>query len=104
MVCLPNYNADGNDRIGRNEIHRPGQIGPSAGMGLRENAQQLDLNRDFIKIESPEARSLVKLIDDINPDLFIDCPYNEWFASPISADLRYTAQSNRTEGFAGLSS
>lgn len=73
LVCLPNYNADGNDRIGRNEMHRPGQIGPSAGMGLRENAQQLDLNRDFIKIESPEARSLVKLIDDINPDLFIDC-------------------------------
>ena len=73
VVCLPNYNADGNDRIGRNEIHRPGQFGPSAGMGLRENAQQLDLNRDFIKVESPEARSLVKLIDDINPDMFIDC-------------------------------
>lgn len=73
VVCLPNYNADGNDRIGRNEIHRPGQIGPTKGMGLRENAQQLDLNRDFMKIESPEARALVKLIDRINPHLFIDC-------------------------------
>ncbi|MEE2642569.1 MAG: DPP IV N-terminal domain-containing protein, partial [Planctomycetota bacterium] len=73
IVCLPNYNADGNDRIGRNEIHRPGQMGPSAGMGLRENAQQLDLNRDFMKIESPEARALVRLIDHLNPHLFIDC-------------------------------
>lgn len=73
IVCLPNYNADGNDRIGRNEIHRPGQVGPAKGMGLRENAQQLDLNRDFMKIESPEARALVRLIDDINPHLFIDC-------------------------------
>ncbi|MEC9093181.1 MAG: M14 family metallopeptidase, partial [Planctomycetota bacterium] len=73
IVCLPNYNADGNDRFGRNELHRPGQIGPSNGMGLRENAQQLDLNRDFVKIESPEARGLVKLINLINPHLFIDC-------------------------------
>lgn len=73
IVCLPNYNADGNDRIGRNEIHRPGQMGPSAGMGLRENAQQLDLNRDFMKVESPEARALVQLIDTIDPHLFIDC-------------------------------
>lgn len=73
VVCLPNYNADGNDRIGRNEIHRPGQVGPRAGMGLRENAQQLDLNRDFMKLESPEARALVGLMARINPHLFIDC-------------------------------
>ncbi|MDB4756131.1 DPP IV N-terminal domain-containing protein [Mariniblastus sp.] len=73
VVFLPNYNADGNDRIGRNEIHRRGQMGPAAGMGLRENSQQLDLNRDFVKIDSPEGRSLVGLIDKLNPHLFIDC-------------------------------
>ncbi len=73
IVFAPNYNADGNDRIGKNEFHRRGQIGPANGMGVRENAQQLDLNRDFIKLESPEARSLVKLIDQFDPHLFIDC-------------------------------
>lgn len=71
IVFAPNYNADGNDRMGLN--HRPGQIGPEQGMGLRENAQHLDLNRDFGKIESPEAQSLIEFIDELDPHLFIDC-------------------------------
>jgi dipeptidyl aminopeptidase/acylaminoacyl peptidase len=71
IVIAPNYNADGNDRMGL--YHRPGQIGPERGMGLRENAQQLDLNRDFCKLESPEARGLVRLIDQLDPHLFVDC-------------------------------
>ncbi len=71
IVFAPNYNADGNDRMGLN--HRPGQIGPERGMGLRETAQQLDLNRDFCKLESPEARALIGLIDQLDPDIFVDC-------------------------------
>lgn len=71
ILFAPNYNADGNDRVGKN--NRPGQDGPIEGMGRRENAQQLDLNRDFSKIESPEARALVGLIDRANPHLFVDC-------------------------------
>ncbi len=70
LVIVPNYNADGNDRVGPN--HRPGQNGPEHGMGLRENAQGLDLNRDFIKLESPEGRSLVAALSAWNPHLFID--------------------------------
>jgi dipeptidyl aminopeptidase/acylaminoacyl peptidase len=71
VVIAPNYNADANDRVGTD--HRPGQVGPVAGMGLRENAQQLDLNRDFMKLESPEARALVGLMNRFEPHLFIDC-------------------------------
>ncbi|MDG2014261.1 MAG: DPP IV N-terminal domain-containing protein, partial [Pirellulaceae bacterium] len=71
ILIAPNYNVDANERVGLNQ--RPGQVGPSKGMGQRENAMQLDLNRDFVKLESPEARSLVKLIDEFNPHLFIDC-------------------------------
>lgn len=71
IIFAPNYNADGNDRVGKN--NRRGQIGPVNGMGRRENAQQLDLNRDFSKIESPEARALIALIDKTNPHLFVDC-------------------------------
>ncbi len=71
IVLVPNYNADANDRMGPN--NRRGQAGPVNGMGRRENAQQLDLNRDFGKLDSPEARSLVGLINTCNPDLFVDC-------------------------------
>ena len=102
LLFAPNYNADANDRIGKN--NRPGQIGPENGMGRRENAQDLDLNRDFIKLESPEARSLVRLIDTANPHLFIDChttngskhqyaltydiPHNPATAEPVRSYLR----------------
>ena len=70
LLMVPNYNADGNERVGK--LHRPGQIGPVAGMGRRENAQQLDLNRDFIKLDSPEARALVNLANRWSPHAFID--------------------------------
>jgi dipeptidyl aminopeptidase/acylaminoacyl peptidase len=71
LVIAPDYNADANDRVGLG--HRPGQNGPAAGMGVRENAMQLDLNRDFMKLESPEARALVGLVNRFDPHMFIDC-------------------------------
>lgn len=70
LVFVPNFNADANQR--RSPHHRPGQAGPDDGMGLRENAQGLDLNRDFVKLESPEVRALVAAIDTYNVDVLID--------------------------------
>lgn len=71
IVMAPNYNADGNDNMAPD--NRPGQIGPLRGMGKRETAQGFDLNRDFMKLETPEGRALVRLIDRWNPHVFIDC-------------------------------
>lgn len=70
LILVPNYNADGNER--RSPDHRPGQAGPSKGMGIRENAQGLDLNRDFVKLESPEARSLIGALNTHDVDVLID--------------------------------
>jgi len=72
MVLLvgPVYNADGNDAVGLN--NRPGQNGPAGGMGQRPNAQGLDLNRDHMKLNSPEARSLARLVGDYAPHLTMD--------------------------------
>ena len=41
-------------------------------MGVRANGQGLDLNRDFVKLEAPETRGLVKVMNEWNPDLFLD--------------------------------
>ena len=41
-------------------------------MGQRANARGLDLNRDFIKLEAPETRALVRFLNEWNPHLFID--------------------------------
>src|ERR1700690_1245177 len=53
LAVAPIYNADGNERVSKD--NRPGQVGPEEGMGRRENAQGLDLNRDFMKLDAPET-------------------------------------------------
>ncbi len=70
ILIAPIFNADGNERI--NLENRSEQFGPIGGVGVRPNAQDFDLNRDFIKLESPEVRSLVKLYNRWNPDLTVD--------------------------------
>lgn len=69
ILLVPNLNPDGNEKFGN---HRPEQNGPPL-VGTRANAQGLDLNRDFVKLESPEIRALVKLVNAWNPAVIIDC-------------------------------
>lgn len=70
LVFVPNFNTDGNERVG--VMHRPGQSGPDGGMGIRENASGADLNRDFVKLDTFEVRSLVRAIDVWDVDVLLD--------------------------------
>jgi len=70
LLFVPIYNIDGNERIDRS--HRVTQNGPDGGVGTRANAQDLDLNRDFLKAEAPETRALIGLMDRVDPHLFLD--------------------------------
>ncbi len=70
LLIAPVYNADGNERMALD--NRPFQLGPVGGMGTRRNAQELDLNRDHMKLESPEARALVRAYGDYDPHVVID--------------------------------
>ncbi|MFQ5570154.1 MAG: M14 family metallopeptidase [Rhodothermales bacterium] len=70
LLIAPIYNADGNERI--NLRNRPRQNGPMGGMGQRPNAQGYDLNRDHMKLDSPEARSLVRLFTRYDPHVVVD--------------------------------
>ncbi|HET6572003.1 MAG TPA: M14 family metallopeptidase, partial [Fimbriiglobus sp.] len=71
VLIVPNLNPDGNEKI--DPKNRTSQNGPTAGVGIRANAQGFDLNRDFIKLESPEIRGLVRLFDRWGPLLVVDC-------------------------------
>jgi len=71
IVFAPNYNADGNDRFDDVAKNRPGQDGPER-VGVRANAQNLDLNRDYMKLESPEAQALVHFLNEWDPDISLD--------------------------------
>ncbi len=70
FLIAPIYNADGNERFALN--NRGPQFGPIGGQGQRPNAQGLDLNRDHMKLDSPEARAFVKLMNDYDPHVGID--------------------------------
>ncbi len=70
VAMVPIFNADGNERVAKD--NRPGQVGPEEGMGQRPNARGLDLNRDFMKLEAPETRALVRFLDEWNPALVVD--------------------------------
>ena len=70
LLITPIYNADGNERFDVN--NRPRQHGPVRGMGQRPNAQGYDLNRDHMKLDSPEARALVGLMNTYDPHVGVD--------------------------------
>jgi hypothetical protein len=70
ILIAPNYNADGNERI--NIQNRTAQNGPAGGVGTRENARGLDLNRDYMKVDSAEARVLVGLLNHWDPHVIVD--------------------------------
>ena len=70
LLINPIYNADGNERVA--VTNRGTQAGPVGGMGTRENAQGLDLNRDGTKMETAEARSMASLLTRYQPHVAMD--------------------------------
>jgi hypothetical protein len=70
FLIAPIYNADGNERFALN--NRGPQYGPIGGQGQRPNAQGLDLNRDHMKLDSPEARAVARLLTEYDPHVSLD--------------------------------
>lgn len=68
-VFIPQYNVGGASR--RNCCTRANQEGPES-YGFRGNAANLDLNRDFIKMDSRNAEAFVSLFRAMDPDVFVD--------------------------------
>ena len=80
LLFIPIYNTDGNERFGR--YNRINQNGPDES-GWRGTTTNLNLNRDFMKADTPETRAWLSMWVDWNPDLFIDCHVTD------GADFRY---------------
>ena len=70
VLIAPIYNADGNEKV--DVMNRTAQNGPAGGVGTRENAKGLDLNRDYMKLDSAEARALIGLMSRWDPHVAID--------------------------------
>jgi len=69
LAIIPVYNIGG--CLNRSANYRVDQNGPDE-FGFRGNSQNLDLNRDFIKSDSKEARAFAKIFHLTDPDVFVD--------------------------------
>ena len=69
LCVIPVYNIDG--AFNRNSTSRVNQDGPEE-FGFRGNAQNYDLNRDFIKCETLNAQSFTQIFRAWDPDVFVD--------------------------------
>lgn len=71
LIAVPIYNADGNEVWGPQEQQRSEQDGPAI-VGQRPNGSQLDLNRDYMKNETPETAASLAMFRSWDPDVFVD--------------------------------
>jgi Zinc carboxypeptidase len=69
LVFVPIFNADGHERSSM--WNRPNQRGPRS-MGWRTTAQNLNLNRDYLKADAPEMQAMIGLINRLDPTLYLD--------------------------------
>ena len=69
FVFVPIFNIDGHERTSR--FNRPNQRGPVS-QGWRTTAQNLNLNRDYLKADAPEMQAMIGLIRKYDPALYLD--------------------------------
>ncbi|MDR3385768.1 MAG: M14 family metallopeptidase [Rudaea sp.] len=69
LLYLPIFNVDGHENS--SPWNRINQVGPEE-MGFRATAQNLNLNRDYMKADAPEMHDWLKLFNAWLPDLFVD--------------------------------
>ena len=81
ITTIPIYNIDG--ALNRNSTTRANQNGPES-YGFRGNAQNYDLNRDFIKSDTKNAKTFADIFHLVKPDIFIDNHVSN------GADYQYT--------------
>ncbi len=81
VAFIPAYNVGG--MMNRSSNSRANQNGPEE-YGFRGNAQNLDLNRDFIKMDSKNAFTFATIYHALDPDVFVDTHVSN------GADYQYT--------------
>lgn len=69
FLFVPIFSVDGHERSSR--YNRINQRGPEE-MGWRTNARNLNLNRDYTKLDTVEMRHMIAALRRYRPDLYLD--------------------------------
>lgn len=91
VVAIPIFNVDGHERV--SAYNRINQNGPNT-MGWRATAQNLNLNRDYIKADAPEMQAWLRLWNDWQPDLLVDLHNTNGADYQYALTWQYETQSN----------
>ncbi|WP_443025741.1 M14 family metallopeptidase [Sphingomonas sp. PB1R3] len=86
LVFVPIYNIDGHEQA--SAYNYPHIRGP-AEKGRDTNARDIDLNRDYAKLDAPESRAMIGLIRSLDPILYIDCHVSEGFDMQYDVTFTY---------------
>ncbi|MDC8759455.1 M14 family zinc carboxypeptidase [Janthinobacterium fluminis] len=87
LLFVPIYNVDGS--LNRADTSRVNQDGPEQ-FGFRGNSRHLDLNRDFIKCDSLNARVFNQLLSGWDPDVMVDTHTSNGADYPYTMTLIHT--------------
>jgi hypothetical protein len=90
ILFIPILSVDGHERI--SPYNRVNQRGPE-NMGWRTNARNLNLNRDYSKLDTEEIKAVVQVMNEYEPDLYLDLHVTD------GADYQYDITFGISEGF-----
>ncbi|MGB5418904.1 M14 family metallopeptidase [Algibacter sp.] len=85
FLFIPILSVDGHENS--SPFNRPNQRGPE-NMGWRTNSQNLNLNRDYAKLDTDEVRAVVTVINEYNPVLYMDLHVTD--GADYQYDITYT--------------
>ncbi len=94
LLFIPVLSPDGHER--RSRFNRMNQRGPVQ-QGWRATAQNLNLNRDYAKVDAPEMQALLSVINRYQPDLYVDVHVTD------GEDYQYDITYGFNEPFAAIS-
>jgi murein tripeptide amidase MpaA len=90
LLFVPIFNADGHERS--SQWSRPNQRGPVR-QGWRTTAQNLNLNRDYMKADSPEMQAMLRLINQWSPALYLDIHVSDGIDEQYDITFGYNGDS-----------
>jgi hypothetical protein len=85
LIFVPIFNVDGHENASK--YHRSNQRGPEV-TGWRTTSRNLNLNRDYAKLDSPEMRAMVAAMHAWDPDLFFDIHVTD--GADVQYDITWT--------------
>lgn len=97
LIFIPILNVDGHEKP--SPFNRPNQRGPE-NAGLRTNAHNLNLNRDYMKQETPEIREVCSFIHSFRPDLYMDIHVTDGADYQYDITYGYTGQHGHSPAIA----